>query len=184
MSTKAEFDIEIALIRKIQDKLDTQSTPFTDSESLLLREMVDRHIAILTSEWRQERLVEVIDILFPRYDGRRPDADKPIRHPEKAWWWNGATITESRDTQEDNIRVDLRSYVGGNEYDNLEEFEVLKEWLEADDMEAKLHKHCQQLTRTVNIKSANQRLREAERNAAQAQEDLARARAQTGGNNG
>jgi hypothetical protein len=40
-----------------------------------------------------ERTERIVDILFPNYPAASMKKENyPIRHPDKEWWWNGASL--------------------------------------------------------------------------------------------
>lgn len=92
----------------------------------------------LTHQRRMERLEAIVSLLFPSYDSRRvrsgQDPRPPI-HPEKNWWWNGATIdlnTLELGEAGQGASCRVESYVGGGDYDNLS-LSAPPEWMSAPD---------------------------------------------------
>lgn len=130
----------------------------------LLSELVAAHVAAQRQAWLHERVQAIVDVLFPSYRKTASEADEPLRWPEKDWWWNGARINELRELDNGDVEVDLSSYVGCGETDNLENFVLPRAWLEADDAQAVAAQACAQ--------------ERARRDEAQRQQALADARAQ------
>lgn len=87
----------------------------------------------LVFEAKQARIKDIVNLLFPAYSvsfvRSNPDL-KPLCHPEKSWWWNGATIEEMWDTNH-GTTVQLKSYVGGSNHDDYQ-LSIPIAWLEAE----------------------------------------------------
>lgn len=80
----------------------------------------------------KEKLANIVDLLFPAYSStsvRFGHIVKPPIHPEKEWWWNGASIEEHWTTKTGE-RVRLKSYTGREEYDYFE-MEIPQSWIDA-----------------------------------------------------
>lgn len=130
----------------------------------LLAELLDAHAESQRQAWLHERAQAIVDVLFPTYRKTAQEADKPLRWPEKDWWWNGASIDELREQPNGGLEVDLSSYVGRGDTDRLEGFVLPRAWVEADDVQATAAQACVQ--------------ERARRDEAQRQQALADARAQ------
>lgn len=183
MSTKDELDKEVVATNELLNKvisLHLTSNNFNSREQELLIELVEEKIKKVVSEWRQERIEKVVRILFPGYDGRRPENEKPIRHPIKSFWWNGASISDINENYDGSVNVNLTSYTGGGNSDELDDFHILKEWIEADDQETRLHNYCIAITKENNQKANFQALAKAEQDALNAVNTLAELKAKMG----
>lgn len=119
----------LALQARITD-LEEQLEPFLEQE----RERI-------AEQEFMDRLENIIDILFPKYFWNLPDSEKPIRHPEKAWWWNGGSLTQYSVAEDGNILVSVNSYVGGGNSDDFE-FTIPAEWMKKDNIKEYLHVWC------------------------------------------
>jgi hypothetical protein len=143
-TTKTMLDYDQTKMKALLTKLDTlhEDGSISEDEFDLLQGAVTYQMSRRKTTWRRERLNQVIDILFPKYDARRPKETHPVRWAEKSWWWNGATIIESEENNDGGFTVKLESYVGSGEYDQLNDFNVPSEWIEADDIKTMLHALC------------------------------------------
>ncbi len=108
----------------------------------------DRYKAIVDEaediKLRRERAEKIIDILFPEHYSQQPEEKKPIRHPAKAWWWQGASITDMTDPAfNGNISVDVESHTGGGDYDKFT-CTIFKEWLDVEDATELVHAWCKE----------------------------------------
>jgi hypothetical protein len=135
-----ETDAALELLKATQTTQHSLSAKVAELEAELLpyREAEERErLAAL----RRERLREIVDILFPKYDSlryrNRPD-EKPLVHPERDWWWNGAKIISEGAEIDGFVELEVESYVGGGEMDELE-FKVPVAWLTAEDPKADIH---------------------------------------------
>lgn len=72
------------------------------------------------------RITEIVDILFPRYYFTTKPENKPPVYPKKDWWWNGASpLFDTLDyvvdkNGIDNVVITVKSYVAGGNYDEVE----------------------------------------------------------------
>lgn len=123
--------------------------------------------------WLHERVQAIVDVLFPSYRKTASEADKPLRWPEKGWWWNGACINELRELDNGDVEVDLSSYVGCGETDNLENFVLPRAWLEADDAQAVAAQACAQERARRDEAHRQQALADARAQAQRAAQHLA-----------
>jgi hypothetical protein len=135
-----ETDAALELLKATQATQHALSVKVAALEAELLpyREAEERErLAML----RRERLREIVDILFPKYDSlryrNRPD-EKPLVHPERDWWWNGAKIISEGAEIDGFVEVEVESYVGGGEMDEVE-LKIPVAWLTAEDPKADIH---------------------------------------------
>lgn len=74
----------------------------------------------------ENRITEIVDILFPRYYSTTVKENKPPVYPKKDWWWNGASpLFDTLDyvvdkNGIDNVVITVKSYVAGGNYDEVE----------------------------------------------------------------
>lgn len=113
MTRIEELEAEVARLKE-------QLQPYLDAEEAANKEQA-----------LKDRIQWLVDICIPRHNGRLKEEDKPTRHPKYTNWWNGASVTDFVTLTNGNICVDVRSYVGGGDYEN-EEITLLKEWLEIE----------------------------------------------------
>lgn len=158
---------EIDQLRIRVAELEAQLAPYLEADRL--REL---------EQERAQRLEAIIDLLFPDYDARwcdRHPEDKPPIHPAKSWWWNGAyQVDEDNGIQERNgeIRVKVRSYVGGGETDDFEcSFPV--EWLQLDDPKPVIHEWIRAETVQLQQSKVANEIAAAKRTIAEQTEKLA-----------
>lgn len=111
-------------------RLKEQLQPYLDAE-----EAANKQQAL------KDRIQWLVDICIPKHHGRAEEKNKPIRHPKTASWWNGATITDFQILSNGDIRVEVKSYVGGGE-DDTDEIILLKHWLEIDKPIPVVHEWC------------------------------------------
>lgn len=137
---KAVLESELNNLHALQLRL--KGLPLDSADLELLDELVASHARVVQSTWLSERVQLIVDLLFPSYNGRLDEADKPIRWPAKAWWWNGAAIKELDEQANGDVVVTVRSYVGGGETDTLKDFSISKSWLEAPDLATAIHQAC------------------------------------------
>lgn len=86
---------------------------------------------------RRARLESIVAFLFPKYDARR--AERPaVIHPERRWWWNGASIDENDvdiGSAGYGAVCTITSYIGSNDYDNFK-LEIPAAWMDAEDFKS------------------------------------------------
>jgi len=142
--TSDEINSEINKISSLQFKLVHGGVGgfLDDDERELIDAVMTRHQAEIYEEWKYNQLVDVISILFPKYHWNLPDKDKPVRWPAKEWWWNGAAITEHYEASDGGFIVNLSSYTGGGNSDELDNFHIPLEWIEADNKKEYLQSIC------------------------------------------
>lgn len=109
----------------------------------------------------QDRRIEVIvDLLFPQYNGLASEEDKPKRHPEKAWWWNGASI-EGSSVNGDFLWLKVSSYIGGGETETYE-CQVPSQWLDLGDPTQAVHAWCDEQQKALEEQGRKARLKKAQ----------------------
>jgi hypothetical protein len=134
-----ETDAALELLKATQTTQHSLSAKVAELEAELLpyREAEERErLAVL----RRERLCEIVDILFPKYDSlryRNRPGEKPLVHPERDWWWNGAKIISEGAEIDGFVELEVESYVGSGEMDELE-FKVPVTWLTAEDPKSEI----------------------------------------------
>lgn len=105
--------------------------------------------AAAAQEWgdlaAQARLARILQLCFPAYDPFAL-ASPPVRHPIRAWWWRGATVTALVEEPDGCLRVTLSSDVGLGEVDELSDFIVPGVWLELEDPTEVVLTYCQEAT--------------------------------------
>lgn len=138
----------------------------------LLEDLVQEHAGRTQARWTAARVSQAVDLLFPSYDGRAPAVEKPVRWPGKAWWWNGASIEDSTELHNGDIEVELKSYVGGGDYDDYR-FTLPKAWLDADDMTAVITQACLEERARLAAETRADELAKAQREAHAANARLA-----------
>lgn len=121
MSELEQLRAEVAALKE-------QLQPYLDQEAENIRQQA----------W-QERLELLVDLCVPRYDSR--SSNKPVRHPETEWWWNGASIIDYDHHANGDIDVDLKSYVAGGNYDE-KRITLLAEWFVLDDPTQAVREWC------------------------------------------
>ena len=89
----------------------------------------------------QKRLELLVYLCIPAYNARHPKNEHPIRHPETAHWWNGASIVDTHFLANGDVRVEVKSYVGNNEHED-DEITLLKEWFELDNPASVVQDWC------------------------------------------
>jgi hypothetical protein len=135
-----ETDAALELLKATQTTQHSLSAKVAELEAELLpyREAEERQ---RVEAARREKLRAIVDILFPKYDSlryrNRPD-EKPLVHPERDWWWNGATIISEYAESDGFVELEVESYVGSGEMDQLE-LKIPVEWLNAEDPKATIH---------------------------------------------
>ncbi len=166
---KAHLNAELARLASLTQSIAGLALPEDDRD--LLAELVSAHADAARNTWLTERLDQAVALLFPDYDSLKPEHLKPVRWPSRAWWWNSARIRDTYVQANGDVIVNLRSYVGRGETDDLDQFRIHREWLEAEDMAAVIHQACRaQAERLAQAARAAQR--------AQAQAQIAAAHAQ------
>lgn len=109
-----------------------------------------------------ERTERIVDILFPNYHRVAMKKEEyPIRHPDKEWWWNGASLIDSYITHKGNLHLEVSSYIGCGENETFE-CEVPAQWLELEDPTETIHRWC--LNRSSEMREAKRQrdIREAQ----------------------
>lgn len=94
-------------------------------DAILSRALLDElspiyaeHMERVVAQARRERLECIVAILFPtnyatnRRSGQT-EAERPLIHPEKDWWWNGASMKDFEERTDGSAEVTVSSYVGG-----------------------------------------------------------------------
>lgn len=120
-----------------------------------------RKQAFLDAQCLQEdRISAIVDILFPSYNPFAEEAETPMRHPEREWWWNGASL-ESSSVDGSWIWLKVTSYVGGGEYD-IFECQVPSDWLDLEDPKEVIHEWCLREAAKMNEKLKKERLNKAQ----------------------
>lgn len=137
---KSDLDAEVASLTELARRV--EGLALSDEDRELLGELVGAHIAAVRQAWVDQRLEQAISLLFPTYNGRLPEDEKPVRWPEKAWWWNGASVTDVDELHNGDLRVTVRSYVGGGETDELTGLVIPRAWLDAPNMPSVIHEAC------------------------------------------
>lgn len=115
----------------------------------------------------QERLMEerterIVDTLFPNYNRVAMKKEEyPIRHPDKEWWWNGASLVESYITHKGTLHLEVSSYIGCGENETFE-CEVPAQWLELEDPTETIHKWCLDRSSAMSEAKRQRDIREAQ----------------------
>ena len=138
-------DENIALRAKVEE-LETRLAPFLEREAEEAKE-----------EAFKERLSAIVNICCPKYDGRKENP--PLRHPDTACWWNGASIGEHYTKANGDVEVELQSYVGGGNYDD-HTLTLKKEWFEVENYTEVLHKFFKE--ETIRVEAAKKAKRKKE----------------------
>lgn len=109
-----------------------------------------------------ERTERIVDILFPSYHkvGMKKE-DYPIRHPDKEWWWNGASLLDSYITSKGTLHLEVSSYIGCGEHETFE-CEVPAQWLELEDPTETIHRWCLQRSAQMSEAKRQRDIREAQ----------------------
>ena len=113
---------------------------------------------------RRERLEAIVGVLFPVYSVvsvRYGHAAKPPIHPEKSWWWNGASINECYENGNGSVALSLRSYVGNNEYDDFD-FTIPAGLMETPDWRAAVLTWIETETARINEIERQREIKKAE----------------------
>ncbi len=109
-----------------------------------------------------ERTERIVDILFPSYHkASMKKEERPIRHPEKEWWWNGASLIESYITHQGKLHLEVSSYIGCGENERFE-CEVPAEWLELEDPTKAIHRWCLERSSTMREAKRQREILEAQ----------------------
>ncbi len=166
--TKHEINERLSFLAALQQKL--TSLALTEDEQTALEELLVAQSGREASEWRHERAEEAVSHLFPTWRGGRIEKPKHPMWHEKSWWWNGASIESLAEQANGDVVVDLSSYVGCGETDNIHGLRIPREWLEADDMGPLIRAHMEA---EFSRKEAQRRHQEL----ARAQSELAAAQA-------
>lgn len=125
------------------------------------------HYHQMDRQAEQERLMEerielIVDTLFPNYDAVSLKKEEyPIRHPDKEWWWNGASLIESYITHKGNLHLEVSSYIGCGENETFE-CEVPAQWLELEDPTETIHKWCLDRSCAMSEAKRQRDIREAQ----------------------
>ncbi len=119
-----------------------------EAEIVYLKELLQPYLDAEEAERKrqawQDRLEYLVNLCIPSYSPVTLDARKepyPVRHPKTASWWNGASVTGSRVLSNGDICVEVKSYVGRNEYDD-DEITLLKEWFDLKDPAPAIQEWC------------------------------------------
>lgn len=121
----------------------------------------------LSLERREQRRQAIVDLLFPRYDAvavRYGRKTRPPIHPERSWWWNGASIEEfSSLPAGKGEHLVVRSYTGRGSTDDFS-FDVPAAWFELPDAELQptLERWCQEAGEAKERKEREQAQRQAQ----------------------
>lgn len=111
-------------------------------------------------EARANRLEYIVDLLFPSYSPFIPEAEIPIRHPARSWWWNGASLIEHEHRRE-CIRIEVSSYVGGGNTDTFE-CDIPNSWMDAEDPKTMIYAWCIEEKAKINAASKAKEIRDAQ----------------------
>lgn len=161
--TKQELDIELTRLAQLATR--TAGLPVDEDDQELLESLVLQHAEQVKASWLTERVERAVKLLYPGYDKRMGEEAKPLRWPLKDWWWNGARVTEMDVRANGDIRVDLRSYVGCGETDDIHGFVLPRAWIEADDQVSLIHEACRQERARLASKTQAEALAQAQRDA-------------------
>jgi len=177
---KSELDEELKVYEDLLSKI-RANAGLDENEVDLTEELFNDLIGKLKSQWKDQRIRDITDILFPNYDGRQPEENCPIRWPGPThWWWNGVSIKNTRELENGDFKIDLKTYTGGGEYDTLNGFIIKAEWLNQENLKEFLHDLCRkEMARLKVISDAND-LAQATRDLAAAQEAVAKAQSKLG----
>lgn len=165
LETKLALDQEMARLTKLAEHMRVLE-PLTFDEQELLEDLVSRHAAATEEAWLAGRIEAVVDVLYPAYDRRgRAEEDKPVRWPEKDWWWNGASVDSWEKRSNGDFVVDLTSYVGCGESDDIRGLVLPKEWVYADDVKSVVLEACRAERERRAAKKRDEDLAAAQREA-------------------
>ncbi len=106
----------------------------------------------------QARLEYLVDLCIPAYSRVTLDARKepyPIRHPQTASWWNGATVEGFNVMANGDVRVQVKSYIGHGE-DDSDEIILFKEWFDLEDPKPAVQELCvKETARLAELRKEN-----------------------------
>ncbi|MFA7287192.1 MAG: hypothetical protein WC052_06020 [Patescibacteria group bacterium] len=144
-------------------RLNEQLAPY------LQRDEEERVQALIDS-----RVRKIVALLFPKYYWQLKEDEKPIRHPVKGWWWNGASIMEQSDRNSYNgtVEVEVCSYTGSGDSDKYT-FVIPSEWLDLEDPTEIVHAWCIEETAKLAEEKRQKDIIEAQRKIERAAQDLA-----------
>ena len=162
----------LALRARLQAAIDkaqaAEGNTYEELEHLLAQQNEAlEHYHQMDRQAEQERLMEdrielIVDTLFPNYNAvALKEEEYPIRHPEKEWWWNGASLIESYITHKGNLHLEVSSYIGGGENETFE-CEVPAQWLELEDPTETIHKWCLDRSCAMSEAKRQRDIREAQ----------------------
>lgn len=122
---------------------------------------------------REQKLERIVDILFNEAaSGSHGERNIKRRHPEKYWWWNGASITESDYNEySGSFYITVDSYVGGGETEEYS-MTIPKEWLDAEDPTALIDSWAADINSVKAERERLEMLRKAQRDMERAQQQI------------
>lgn len=175
--TKNELNAELDQLAVMLGKIKSNE-PLSEDGIELCEELFNKEIEYKKDQWKRDRVNKIVGTLFPRYDSRAPEEEKPIRLPGAThWWWNGVTIEEYDEQYNGDVKVNLKSYTGGGEYDYLNDFCIKAEWIEQENLKEFLNNMCLEMLDKINKEKKADALVRAARDLARAEAEVARLKA-------